>query len=477
MEQQTGVEPRRRCFARWPAIGASMLAKRTMRAARRSERGAGHGSPQDGKAASRPPSPSRRELSLFLASLGALALGCRSRTAPPGRHTASLWFTYGGKNREVLEALVERFNTSSRRDFLNAVFQGDYFEGLAKLRTALAARVPPALSHVVGEVVPYLSDAGVLEPLDAYPGARELHFVKKLDQSGTWFDGAKRPLVALPFNRSTPIAYLNGELFRAAGRTAPATWVELRDTARALTLRRGGETSRFGFACPVDWWFWVALVGQAGGRVVEPDGSITLGGDAGVRALEFWQDLVLRDGSMKPPPGRDYNAWQEVNQSFLAGRTAMIWSSTAFLKYLEENAPFPVVAAPLPAGVRHSVPTGGTHWVMLKAAPRVEKEVAWRFLAFMQATQQAMDWARFTGYLPVTEAAVERLDALGYYRAHPNDRVALDQLAVAEPWPWSRELFRVQREIVQPRLEEAVLARGNAGNLLREARAAASRMR
>lgn len=413
----------------------------------------------------------------MFASLGSLALGCETRGVPPGRNAASLWFTYGGKNREVLEQLVDRFNHSADRDFVSAVFQGDYFEGLAKLRTALAARVPPALSHVVGEVVPYLSDAGVLEPLDDYPGAQELRFVKQLDQGGTWLGGAKRPLVALPFNRSTPIAYLNGDVFRAAGRAAPSSWDELRETARALTLRRGGETARYGFACPVDWWFWAALVGQAGGRVVEPDGAITLGGEAGVRALEFWQELVLRDGSMKPPPGRDYNAWQEVNQSFLSGRVAMIWTSTAFLKYLEENAPFPVIAAPLPAGVRSSVPTGGTHWVMLEAAPRAEKEVAWRFLQFMQATQQAMDWARSTGYLPVTQAAVQRLAAEGYYREHPNDHVALEQLAVAEPWPWSRELFRVQRELVQPRLEEAVLARGNAAELLREARAAAARLR
>jgi sn-glycerol 3-phosphate transport system substrate-binding protein len=411
------------------------------------------------------------------ASLAASALGCRPRRAPHGRNAASLWFTYGGKNREVLEELVERFNLSSSSDFVSAVFQGDYFEGLAKLRTALAARVPPALSHVVGEVVPYLHDAGVLEPLDTYPGAGELGLVPKLGQGGTWVGGADRPLVTLPFNRSTPIAYLNGEIFRQAGLAAPRTWDELRETAKALTVRRGGETTRFGFGCPVDWWFWVALVGQAGGRVVEPNGAITLGGDAGVLALEFWQSLVQRDGSMKPPPGRDYNAWQEVNQSFLSGRVAMIWSSTAFLKYLEENAPFPVLAAPLPAGARFSVPTGGTHWIMLKAAERAEKEVAFRFLRFMHATQQAKDWATHTGYLPVTEAAVRRLFAEGYYHAHPNDRVALDQLAVAEPWPWSKDLFRVQREIVQPRLEDAVLTRGNARALLAEARAAAERFR
>ena len=48
------------------------------------------------------------------------------------------------------------------------------------------------------------------------------------------------------------------------------------------------------------------------------------------------------------PPGRDYNAWQATNTDFLARKTAMIWTSTAFLNYLETNATFPVVAAPLP---------------------------------------------------------------------------------------------------------------------------------
>src|SRR6185295_15313662 len=118
-----------------------------------------------------------------------------------------------------------------------------------------------------------------------------------------------------------------GEIFQKAGLAAPKTWSELRETARALTLRRGERVERYGFGCPISWWFWVALVGQAGADVVESDGSISLGGEAGVRAVEFWQALVA-DGSMKPPPGRDYNAWEATNQDYLAGRTAMIWTST-----------------------------------------------------------------------------------------------------------------------------------------------------
>jgi sn-glycerol 3-phosphate transport system substrate-binding protein len=416
----------------------------------------------------------RAFLTASAAAAGAL-LGCDDRRVPPGRSLASLWFTYGGKNRQVLETLVARFNAAQDEHWVHAVYQGDYFEGLAKLRTAAAARAGPSLSHVIGEVVPYLAEAGVLEPLDDLPGARELGIVPELGQEKSWFGGGQRPLVALPFNRSTPIAYLNGEIFRKAGLAAPRSWQELRETARALSVRERERTVRHGFGCPIDWWFWVALVGQAGGQVVEPDGTVTLGGRAGVEALELWQTLVSVDRSMKPPPGRDYNAWEQTNQDYLAGRVAMIWTSTAFLRYLEQNASFPVVAAPLPAHHRRAVPTGGTHWVMMKDAPDGAKRSAWAFLRFMHEPTQVVDWATETGYLPVTRGGIAELEQSGYYRTHPNDRVALDQLAVAMPWPWSTELFRVQREIVQPRLESAVLARANAAELMREARALTER--
>ena len=419
--------------------------------------------------------PTRRALlAAGTAALAASVVGCEKRV-PDGRQAASLWFTYGGKNREVLEELVRRFNTRQNRFFVRAVYQGDYFEGLAKLRTAVAAHAGPSFSHVVGEVVPYLADAGVLEHLDDRPGVRALDVLPELGQKGSWILGAERPLVTLPFNRSTPIAYLNGHAFARARLGAPQTWVELRETARALTVRRGERAERYGFGCPIDWWFWVALVGQAGGSVIEPDGRVSLGDEAGVEALRFWQTLVNEDRTMKRPPGRDYNAWEQTNQDFLSGRTAMIWTSTAFLKYLEQNAPFPVIAAPLPGHRRRAVPTGGTHWIVLRGAPEEEKRAAWEFLRFVHEPEQAMHWATRTGYLPVTRSAVERLEQTGYYERHPNDRVALDQLGVAQPWPWSLELFRIQREVVQPRLESAVLSRRDAAALLREARELAAR--
>lgn len=151
----------------------------------------------------------------------------------------------------------------------------------------------------------------------------------------------------------------------------------------------------------------------------------------------------------------------------------MIWSSTAFLKYLEAHARFKLIAAPLPAGVKRAVPTGGTFWIVLRSAPSTEKAAAVRFLRFMHEPEQVITWSTRTGYIPVTRTAVRALEQRGYYAAHANDRVALEQLSVAQPWPWSVDLFRIQREIVQPRLESAVIEQRDASAILNEARALA----
>lgn len=422
---------------------------------------------------------SRRDALRALAGSLAAALSASGSTGcaehrSDGRIEASFWFAYGGTNREVLLSLVEQFHASQSSYRIHPVYQGDYFESLAKLRTAIAAKAAPALTHVVGEVVPYLAEAGVLEAIDTFSHGEDFGLVPELSQAGAFSSGAERPLWALPFNRSTPIAYYNKDLFRQLGLTPPSTWTELLAVSRAATKRGSGDAvDRWGFECPVDWWFWAALVGQAGGKVIAEDGTPELGGEAGVRSIELWQRLVHEERVMKPPPGRDYNAWQVAHNDFLAERAAMIWTSTAFLRYLETNANFAVGAAPLPMDVRRSVPIGGTMFVMPRGAPRPEQEAAFAFLRFMMAPAQANAWATRTGYIPISRAGIAELEKAGYYAAHPNDRVAIDQLAYAAPWPWAKNLFRVQREAVQPRLEEAVLAQKSARAMLEEARKAA----
>jgi sn-glycerol 3-phosphate transport system substrate-binding protein len=397
----------------------------------------------------------RRFLGALTSGLSSSLIGCRRSEPAPG--SIRLWFTYGGNNRKVLLGLVERYMKEHPNRRVEATYQGDYFEGLVKLRTGLFVDAVPTVTHVVGEVIPYLAAAGALQSIDDVGRDTLDQLVPALSQKGTFEGGDDQPTFALPFNRSTPIAYCNATLFDELGLSPPRTWDELRKVA-AKAVRRGGETTeRWGFECPIDWWFWVGLVGQAGGRLVEPSGDVSLGGPAGAAAVRLWQRMIHEDRTMKPPPGRDYNAWEATNNDFLAGRVAMIWTSTAFLRYLEDNAKFRVVTAPLPKRERFAVPTGGTFFVMPKGIDGSERDAGLHFLRWMMQPRQANEWATKTGYMPVNQRGYENLKAEGFYDDHPNDRVTLEQLDHAMAWPWAPELFRVQREAVQPRLESAVL--------------------
>ena len=44
-----------------------------------------------------------------------------------------------------------------------------------------------------------------------------------------------------------------------------------------------------------------------------------------------------------------------------------------------------------------------------------------------------------------------------FYKDNPNYKVALDQLRTAQRFPFSPALFDIQREVIQPNLEAAVL--------------------
>ena len=159
-------------------------------------------------------------------------------------------------------------------------------------------------------------------------------------------------------------------MLAAKGVKVPTTWDELRAAAAKLTVREGADTKVYGFEVPVDWWFWFACSTRRAARLVSPDGKKAAFRDKGAEALQFWVDLVNKDKTMKRPPGKDYNAWEVTNTDFLNQRVAMIFTSTAFLNYMTENAKFKLGTAFLPGKVKQAVPTGGTFFVHAEDAPR-----------------------------------------------------------------------------------------------------------
>ncbi len=413
---------------------------------------------------------------------GGVALGLISAVSTMDAQpvTAQFWYSFGGKNREVTEAHIKRFNESQAKYRIEGTFQGDYFQALAKIRAAAATKSAPAVFHVVGEALPQLWQSGMFESLEAYargPNGTDLEdFVPGQTQHG-FFDylgKAPPPLFALPFFRSTPVLYYNADMLAARGVKVPATWDELREAAAKLTVREGNDTRVYGFEVPVSWWFWYAMLHQAGGSLLTPDGKKAAFRDKGTEALQFWVDLVNRDRTMKRPPGKDYSAWEVANTDFVNQRAAMILTSTAFLAYITENAKFKVGTAFVPGKVKSAVPTGGTYFVVSRDAPASQKEAGWAFVKWMTEPAQTISLSKATGYMPIRVAAINSPEMQRFYRDHPNYKTAIDQLRHAQRFPFSSALFEIQREVIQPNLEAAVLGIKTAAEIMQAAEARAN---
>jgi sn-glycerol 3-phosphate transport system substrate-binding protein len=393
---------------------------------------------------------------------------------------AQFWYSFGGKNREVTEAHIKRFNESQSKYRIEGTFQGDYFQALAKIRAAAATKTAPAVFHVIGEAIPQLAQSGLFENLEPYAkganGTSLEDFLPGQTQH-TYFDYLGKPpapLYALPFFRSTPILYYNADMLAAKGVKVPATWSELREAAGKLTVREGSDTKVYGFEVPVDWWFWYAMLHQAGGTLVSADGKRAAFREKGTEALQFWVDLVNGDRTMKRPPGKDYNAWEVTNTDFLNGRAAMIYTSTAFLNYMTENAKFKLGTAFLPGKAKQAVPTGGTFFVIARDAPAAEKEAGWAFLKWMTDPAQTISLSKATGYMPIRSSAINGPEMQDFYRQHPNYKTAIDQLRTAQKFPYTPGLIEIQREVIQPNLEAAVLGIKSAAEIMQAAEAKAN---
>ena len=177
---------------------------------------------------------------------------------------------------------------------------------------------------------------------------------------------------------------------------------------------------------------------------------------------------------MKRPPGKDYNAWEVTNTDFLNQRVAMIYTSTAFLNYMTENAKFKLGTAFLPGKAKQAVPTGGTFFVIAKDAPQPQKEAGWAFIKWMTEPAQTISLSKATGYMPIRTSAVNSPEMQDFYKQNPNYRTAIDQLRTAQRFPFSPGLIEIQREVIQPNLEAAVLGIKSAAEVMQAAEAKAN---
>ena len=186
-----------------------------------------------------------------------------------------------------------------------------------KLTAAFASRnLPDLVSYVQAYTVATLAANDLLEPMDDviakvgaddfYSGMRDVY-----KYQGHY-------IAATLNNQTSSNLWYRKDLFLQAGLTPPKTWDEQLAAAKALT-----KDGIYGNSLPLGRTsmtstMMVNFVHQAGGYVINPDGTVGFDSPATVAALEF-----LKAIAPYAPPGATSYSWGEVLNSFVTGRAAM----------------------------------------------------------------------------------------------------------------------------------------------------------
>ncbi|HEX2888978.1 ABC transporter substrate-binding protein [Vineibacter terrae] len=347
-----------------------------------------------------------------------------------------------GKLAREMTRLVKQFNDAQKDVEVTAVYTGSYDETKLKAQAAAKAGKPPSVVLMSANFNVDLKLAGdilSLEPFLAKEGTTRSAFLgdfwPALHANAT-VDGA---LYGVPFHNSTPLLYFNADHFKEAGldpANPPRTWAELVDAAKKLTKRDGEKIERHGFMMPGNYdtlgWLMSALSMSNGGRYFNESygGEVYYDTPSMVGAARLVEDLVHKHKVM-PAGVVDSGA---VSTAFFAGKASMILQSTGSLSFIRENMKSAYSVAFVPRNVRNAVPIGGASLVMFKGQSEASREAGWKFIRWLSSTEVLAGWSRFTGYFAPRKSAYDMPEMKEFIARHPDAKVALDQLAYAQPW-------------------------------------------
>ena len=378
----------------------------------------------------------KRVFSVLLIVLLTLPIGMvwsapTAEKAPEGPVKIIYWRSLTGIAGDVQDEIVAKFNASQDKIIVESQFQGAYAELLQKILAALASGEVPDVVLLDSPFVALFAKDGALVSLDDFVRKDTTGFDLKDYIPGLLEDGYyEGSLYALPFMRSTPLLYVNGDMFAEAGlpRRAPATWDEFREFSRRVTkYNAAGEPLQLGVGFTMGQtsahWYFQGAVYSFGGLVSDENFGIHLTEEPVLQVARLWQDMVFKDKTAMP---------SNSHNDFLNKQVAMVFGSTGSMGNLLSRADFQVIPAFLPRQVKNLVPVGGSVLAMTSTDKR-RQAAAYEFMKYMTNAENNSTVVIKTGYMPNSTSALNYPATVEYFKANPERKVALEQLQYTRP--------------------------------------------
>ena len=342
-------------------------------------------------------------------------------TAFASKVTVPFWYAVGGNAGRVFQEMVDEFNATNPRVFVDAVYTGNYGDTAQKVTASIAANTLPAGGLI--PAAPLFTGRNGNYLIDEY-----LHGPQGLDMDDFYdefwnYNRYQGRIASLPFNNSTPVLFYNKDILKEAGLepVAPETWDEL--VAMSIHLRDWAQQNRVRNFFPINMrnqdWMLKGFILQNGGELMNEDYSAALINEpAAVEALEFWVSLI--DQNLMPAGVHD-----RAREQFIAGNLAFLFDSTAGVGSISQTVEFEMATAMLPGHKRRAVTLGGAGLTMFPSKPEVQ-DATWEFLTWLLSPENVVRWSSATGYVPVRKSALEEIQSL--FQEQPYYKAAFEQL-------------------------------------------------
>ncbi|QAY62231.1 extracellular solute-binding protein [Xylanimonas allomyrinae] len=263
-----------------------------------------------------------------------------------------------------------------------------------QLAQGFAAGSPPDVFYVSTEAFPGWAANGSLEP---YADQLDADFYPTLKASFT-FDGQ---FFCAPKDFSTLALIINDTAWQAAGLTAadyPKTWDDLKAVAQKLTTG-----TQVGLSFGPEWARVGAFMAQAGGHLLDADGSADVDTPQNLQALQFVNDLLSSGVAAKP--SQIDSGWG--GEAFGTQRAAMTIEGNWIVGAMQNDYPdVQYTVVPLPEG------PGGPGTLQFTncwgiAADSRNKEAAIDLVKFLVSDEQQMAAAKGFGVMPSVESVAD----------------------------------------------------------------------
>jgi multiple sugar transport system substrate-binding protein len=297
---------------------------------------------------------------------------------------------------------------------------GDY---PTKMRANIASNTVPDVFDLQPSMSSEYIGAGKLLNLSPYM-ARDN--IKASDYYATLLNSfvcTSGQVYGLPKDWNSLGVFYNKQMFQAAGLPTPApgwTWTDLQNDAQKLTQHPGTPQSVYGVVLSADLSRWGAFLNQAGGSVLNKDGTqAAFNSPQGIQALQFYDSFFKQNtGAMPTGVGAPWNG-----DAFGKQRGAMVLEGGWLIPYMTSTypnvqygiAPLPVGPSGKPANLSFT-----NAWAAYSATKH--PDAAWELIKYMAGpvVQESNLTAGFA--LPTLQSLANS----SYFASHPDLKVLFD---------------------------------------------------